>query len=306
MREEPKNPLPPVGETPTTRRRFFQLVGGSLAAAYLAEDALAAPGPVERPSVPVLRPPRIPPLRPRLPTDPQGGDEKPLPGMEVTHQPNPDKPPSYGPLLVMERPGYDPTPAGTTPYLYANRFFEGWNETAADWFGSGQLAAMRTPSWGWLSTTPLPPGWCAVSTVWNKGREPAFGVMMRALCLGMAQVSATEWREVCRADLGYIHLGVLTPGDYLEVRYPVSTVRDGMKALDDFLVANDPNCTLYPRVWYFHKCFAFDPVGDPYSVKPPIVAPDPPRGVIGGRRAAGWRWEVPAQTPGTPRVRHFG
>ena len=129
--------------------------------------------------------------------------------------------------------------------------------------------------------------------------------MMRALCFAIAPTSATEWTEVCRADLGYVSIGALTPGDYMEVKYPVGTARDGMRELDDFLMANDPNCNQFPHVWYYHKCFAFDPLQDPLTLEAPITAPDPPRRIIGGRHGAGWRWERPAQTSGQPRTRHF-
>jgi len=294
----------------TSRRGFFRVLGGTLVGAGLIGEAEAQiRGPIKRVPGKIIHRPELK-VRPgmlqlkKTEEEPTGGDETPIPYIE-DQKPDPDDPPDFGPLVVMAAPGYDPTPSGTQPYIYANRFFEKWDETAPNWFGAGQLGVMKSPSWGWLTTTPPPPEWCAVSTVWNKGREPAYGVMMRCLCFAMAKVAADRWQEACRADLGYVHIGTLTPGDFMEVRYPVTTVRDGMKALDDFLVAEDPQCNRFPDVWYFQKCFAFDPLADPLTLQPPIEAPDPPRRIIGGRHGAGWRWEVAAQTPGTNRVRHF-
>ncbi len=292
----------------TSRRKFLTTLGGTLAGALIVRDAEAQ---ISRrvKDLPAIRRPelkKLPDIRVFRPVDNQtkGGDEQALPDYEREKW-TPDDVPGFGPIITMAAPGYDVTPAGTMPYLYANRFFEKWDESVPDWFGAAQVGAMGRPTSNWLATTPMPPEWCAVSTVWNEGREAAYGVMMRCLCFAIAPVSATEWQEVTRADLGYLSIGTLSPGDYLEVKYPVSTVRQGMKALDDFMLQEDPKCEQFPRVWYFQKCFAFDPISDPLVLTPPIIAPDPPRKIIGGRHGAGWRWELADQTPGNARTRRF-
>jgi len=228
---------------------------------------------------------------------PRGGDQIGTPKKEKRPY-TPDDPPGFGPYIVMDHPAYYQS-------LYANRFFNRWEENRPGWFGQVQYNAALAPSSSWLAQASSSSPMCAVSTIWNKGRQPAFGVMMRGLCFVMGKKTDGTWEEIVRHDLGYVCIGTIPPNNYLEVRYPAFAVREGMKIVDKYLIDHDPDTHQWPEIWFFHKCFAFEPISDPLDLSFPIRTRYAPKKIIGGRHGGGWRWPLPSQPRGTARSRLF-
>lgn len=282
----------PEGMRPT-RRRFLQLVAGTLVGAC----AVPASGriPVGGKVPPGPKPP--PGTEKRLPSA-WCGD--PLPAMDKKSSGSAG-PIVHGPLLTLASPPYG------RPRLGPVRLLERWDQRATDWFGEGQVLALDPTYWQddltWLRATPVPPERCVVNTVWNKGRDASYSPMLRVLCVFFQY--SNGWKETFRKEVGYAYLGALAPGDYVEVRYPFSTLRDGLCALDDYLVSADPQCTAYSEddseeEVFAALAFAFDPVADPLDLQEPLRLLEGDHRL--GRYAAGRFWKV-HQTPGQARVR---
>jgi len=203
----------------------------------------------------------------------------------------PDDPPGLGPYLVMKKPAY--SPSSSEGRLYPNRFFDSWTPDRPGWFGQTQLDAMVWPHVSWINASgPNPESRCAVSTIWNTGNQGSYGVFMRALCFAIAEVGPHQWKEICREDLGYVCIGNLTPGDYVEVVYPFEAVRKGLARVNQTLADMVKKGRSFQKLYFFHKSFAFDPVTDPVDLAFPIELEraTPLGGVIGGRHGAGWVW----------------
>ncbi len=283
-----------------SRRQFLKIMGGVFGSAISIPSAYSQTfkfkGPIK--NIGALRQIHPPIRKFPIPHDlkPQGGDQVGTPRLEKKPF-APDDPPGFGPYIVMDHPDY-------YAQLYANRFFDQWKANTPNWFGAAQYQATRSPTASWLANAYKKPSMCAVSTIWNKGQQPAFGVIMRSLCFVMAEKGG-KWEEVARQDLGYVCVGTIAPNDFVEVSYSAKAVSEGMKAVDQYLVEKDPNHEKWPEVWFFHKCFSFDPVSDPISLRFPIKTSRHPKCIIGGRHAGGWRWQLPRRNSGTPRVRYF-